>query len=60
MAVTMIFFKALMAKEEAPEDKVKVANASVHSNVVTIVDEEYPDYLKDIDNPPIVLYTAEI
>lgn len=51
-------FKALKAKEEAPEDKVKVANASVHSNVVTIADEEYPDYLKDIDNPPIVLYTA--
>lgn len=49
---------ALKVKEEAPDDKVKDANARVHSNVVTIIDNKYPEYLKDVDNPPIVLYTA--
>lgn len=49
---------ALKVKEEAPKDDVKVANAGVHSNVVTIIDDSYPDFLKETDDPPIVMYTV--
>lgn len=51
-------YKALQQKEEAPQDAVKEACGTVHSNTVTIIDGEYPEFLKNIDNPPIVLYTS--
>lgn len=51
-------YKALQQKEEAPQEAVKEACGSVHSNTVTIIDVDYPEFLKNIDNPPIVLYTS--
>lgn len=48
--------KAIKAKEDATEEMVKKEVATIKSNVITIIDKEYPEELKHINMPPLVLY----
>lgn len=46
----------LYAKPEIDEKKVHELVATVKAKTLTIIDKDYPEYLKKIPYPPIVLY----
>ncbi len=43
-------------RKDFTEEDVKTALSSIKSNTITIIDDEYPDYLKRLFKPPIVLF----
>lgn len=49
-------FNAIKEKENADEADVIAINRNVKSKTLTILDEDYPDYLKSIYKPPLVLF----
>lgn len=48
--------KAIKNKEETNDDEIKKTIVTVKSNVLTILDKDYPEELKHINMPPLVLY----
>lgn len=49
-------YEALSNKESGSEQEIIEVNKSVKSKVLTIIDPDYPDYLKNVFKPPIVLF----
>ena len=48
--------RALAQKEELPEELVESYLKKIKSKVLTILDPEYPEYLKNVYKPPFVLF----
>ena len=48
--------QALLNKEFIDEAQAETYLKSIKCNVLTILDKEYPSYLKEIRYPPIVLF----
>ena len=49
-------YNAINQKEKLSENEVKILNSTIKSKYVTILDKEYPEYLKSIFRPPFVLF----
>lgn len=49
-------FSAIKNKEEFDEEEIKIYNRSIKSKIVTILDLDYPEYLKRYYKPPLVLF----
>jgi DNA processing protein len=49
-------YQAIKQKELVDETTVAQALTSIHSQIVTIIDEQYPSSLKKIYKPPFVLF----
>lgn len=47
---------ALKNKEPVVQDHVMLKVQEIKSKVLTILDDEYPNYFKDYYQPPLVLY----
>jgi len=47
---------AIETKEPLKEEEVISQMSEIKSNVITLLDEDYPDYLKELYRPPFVLY----
>ena len=51
-----LIYKAIVNKEIAKEEDVNKVVSLVAAKTITIIDKEYPSSLKDIPNPPFVLF----
>lgn len=51
-----LILKELTACKKYPEEEVKEVVNSLKCNVMTMVDDNYPNYLKYVRKPPIVLF----
>ena len=49
-------YSAIITKEEVDYNKVDEVISSLKHNAITIIDDNYPDLLKQTYKPPIVLY----
>ena len=49
-------YNALTKKEAGTEQEIIEANKNVKSKTLTIIDPDYPEYLKNVFKPPIVLF----
>ena len=49
-------FNAIIDKENVPLEELSKVENRIKSNYLTIIDDNYPEYLKKTYKPPIVLY----
>lgn len=49
-------YEFICTHQTLPDEEIKVLLKKINSKAVTIMDEDYPMYLKDIQKPPFVLF----
>lgn len=51
-----LILQAIRQKEKVVKEKLQTIEEKIQSKYVTIIDKDYPEMLKHINNPPWVLY----